>query len=58
MCNAEMGKADDSNGKLNWNWIAEGIVFYFLKAGNHLVRKHILKVTHASLGNMLEKARV
>lgn len=53
MCNAEMGKADDSNGKLNWNWIAEGIVFYFLKAGSHLVRKH-----NASLGNMLEKARV
>lgn len=32
-------------------------MFYFLKAGSHLVRKHIMRITDASLGNMLERAK-
>lgn len=52
-----MGQEDYNNGKLKWNWIVKAIEFYVLKAGSHLVRKHIMKITDASLGKMLERAK-
>lgn len=35
----------------------KAIVFYVLKVEIHLVRKHLMKITEASLGNMLERGK-